>query len=454
MSALPDDTMSRIVRLGAGAGFAGDRLEPAVDLAERGQLDYLVFECLAERTIALAQQARQRNPAVGYDPLLEERMAAVLPACRRNGVRIVTNMGAAHPLAAAEAIRHVAGSLGLDGLLVAAVTGDDVLDAARDADLVLDDGRSIAMLGQQLVSVNAYLGAAPIVEALAAGADVVITGRVSDAALFMAPLIHEFGWAMDDWDRLGRGAIVGHLLECAGQVTGGYFADPGACDVPGLAGLGFPIGEVDATGDVVLTKLPGTGGSVTTATVTQQLLYEVHDPARYLQPDVTADLTQVRIMEDGPDRIRVTGGRGAPPNDQLKLSVGYGDGFIGEGQISYAGVNALARAELAGAVVRERLLAAGLPENALRIDRIGVDALHGTRLSQGAEPYEVRLRVAGHAANLAGAERIGREIEALYTNGPAGGGGVRRSAHPVLAIASAYLSRERARASVTMMEPA
>lgn len=386
----------KTVRLGAGAGYAGDRIEPAVELAERGEIDYLVFECLAERTIALAQQARMRDPVSGYDPLLDARMRAVLAPCRRRGIRIVTNMGAANPVAAAERTQTIAREMGLSGLRIAAVTGDDVLDAVREGDFPLEEtGGRVSDLGNRIVSANAYLGVAPIVEALAAGADVVITGRVGDPALFLAPLVHEFGWAMDDWMRLGRGTLAGHLLECAGQITGGYFADPGFKDIPDLARLGFPIGCVSEDGTVEIAKVEGSGGRVDLATCKEQLLYEVHDPARYLQPDVVADFSRVAMEQVAPDRVRVTGGGGAPSTGLLKVSVGYVDSFVGEGQISYAGPGALARGRLAREIVRERLALTGVAVSELRCDLIGVDALHGEALSAGGEPYEVRLRVAG-----------------------------------------------------------
>src|SRR3954453_14711973 len=296
----------KTIRLGAGAGYAGDRIEPAVELAEKGSIQYLVFECLAERTIALAQQAKMRDPAAGYDPLLAARMTAVLGTCKAKGIKIITNMGAANPLAAAEKTREIARTLGLSGLKIAAVTGDDVLDAIKAGDYRIEEtGGRVNDLGNRIVSANAYLGSGPVVEALAGGADVVITGRIGDPAMFLGPLVHEFGWAMDDWDALGRGTAVGHLLECAGQVTGGYFADPGYKDVESLARLGFPIGEVGEDGSVVITKTPGSGGHVTLATCKEQLLYEVHDPARYYQPDVVADFSEIRISEAGPGRVRV-----------------------------------------------------------------------------------------------------------------------------------------------------
>lgn len=441
----------RSIRIGAGAGYSGDRIEPAVELAAKGGLDYLVFECLAERTIALAQQARMKDPAAGYDLLLAARMQAVLPICRANKVRIVTNMGAANPVAAAEATRAIARQLGLTGLKIAAVTGDDVLEPLKTADVVLDTGDTIRALGNRVVSANAYVGAGAIAEALAGGADVVITGRAADPALFLGPLIHEFGWALDDWDRLGQGTVVGHLLECAGQITGGYFADPGLKDVPDLARLGFPIGEVREDGELIVTKVAGSGGCVTPATVKEQLLYEIHDPAQYFQPDVVADFSQVTVEELGADRVRVVGGRGRPKTGLLKTSVGYLDSYVGEGQISYAGPGAVARGRLALDIVRERLALTGVPVNELRCDLIGLNALHGDDRAEGAEPYEVRVRVAGRTETMAEAIRIGNEVETLYTNGPAGGGGAWKSAREVIAVASCLVAEEAPQLCVGML---
>ncbi len=444
----------RQVRLGAGAGFSGDRIDPAVELAEHGDLDYLVFECLAERTIALAQQARRRDPAGGFDPLLAARFEAVLPACRARGTRIVTNMGAANPLAAAERVREIARQLGLGALLIAAVTGDDVL-AELDRDTVLDEtGQRVGELGDTLVSANAYLGAEAIAAALAGGADIVITGRAADPSLYVGPLVHAFGWAFDDWQRLGQATLAGHLLECAGQVTGGYFADPGYKDVPDLARLGFPIGEFAEDGGLVVTKVAGSGGRVSPATCKEQILYEVHDPARYLTPDVTADFSQVAVEQIGPDRVRVVGAGGRARPDGLKVSLGLMEGFTGEGQISYAGAGAVARGALARDIIRERLARAGLPLQEVRCDLIGLDALHGEGLSRSgaAEPYEVRLRVAARTTSAAAAARIGEEVEALYTNGPAGGGGVSRQVREVLGVRSVMIPRERVRPAVTWLE--
>jgi hypothetical protein len=440
----------RTIRIGSGAGYSGDRIEPAVELAEKGGIQYLVFECLGERTVALAQQARMKNPDGGYDPLLEERMRAVLPLCAAKGIKIVTNMGAANPLAAARKTAEIAKSLGLSSLRIAAVIGDDVLDACKDGDLpIMEFDGTIKQLGNRLLSANAYLGAGPMAEALEGGADVVITGRASDPALFLAPMIHAFGWAMDDWNLLGQGTVAGHLLECAGQITGGYFADPGFKDIPDLARLGFPIGEVSEDGSLVITKVEGSGGAVTAQTCKEQLLYEVHDPARYIQPDVVADFSQVKVEEIAKDRVRVSGGRGSKRTPTLKVSVGYVDSFIGEGQISYAGPGALARGKLALEIVRERLKLTGVAASELRFELIGVDSLHGAQLSAHAdEPYEVRVRVAGRTENLSEAVRIGNEVETLYTNGPAAGGGASKSARDVVAVASVLLPRELAKPSI------
>lgn len=447
----------KTIRIGAGAGYSGDRIPPAVELAEKGELDYLVFECLAERTIALAQLERSRDAHLGFDPLLADRMAAVLPVCVAKGVIIVTNMGAANPLAAGHEIIRIAGALGLKGLKVAVVTGDDVLPLVQPHGpgaglLLLESGAPLKSLGGAILSANAYLGAEALVDALAAGADVVVTGRVADPALFLAPLIREFGWPMDDWQKMGQGTLVGHLLECAAQITGGYFADPGYRDVPDLARLGFPLAEVSADGSAVITKVQGSGGCVTTATCTQQLLYEIENPAHYLQPDVVADFSAVTLTQIAPDRVQVTGASGQARPATLKATVGYRDGFIGEAQISYAGPGAQARGQLALEVLRHRLRDSGIQTLDSRFELIGVNAILGPSLSIGAEPYEVRARVAMRVLTKRDAERVANEVEAMYLNGPAGGGGVTKSVREVIAAASVLLPRDWISPRVTMLE--
>ena len=430
------------LRIGSGAGYSGDRIEPAVELAEKGGIQYLVFECLAERTIAIAQQAKMKDPKAGYDALLATRMEAVLGICAQNKVKIITNMGAANPESGAEKIREIAAKLGLKGLKIAAITGDDVLDIVRSQDLTIEETREkLSIIKDKIVSANAYLGTESIAEALKNGADVVITGRVADPAIFIAPLIYEFGWSMDDWNMMGQATVMGHLLECAGQITGGYFADPGYKDVQNLARLGFPIAEVQADGSFFITKVAGSGGMVDLKTCKEQLLYEIHNPAAYVTPDVVADFTGVKMTQTGPDQVQIAGGSGKARTDFLKVSIGYVDSFIGEGQMSYAGPGAVARGRLALDIVEERLKLTGVKYQELKLDLIGINALHGAKLSEGCEPYEVRARVTGRTQSMKEAVRIGNEVETLYTNGPAGGAGGWKVAREVVAMVSALAPR-------------
>jgi hypothetical protein len=435
------------LRLGGGAGFAGDRLDAALDLAERGELDYLMLECLAERTIALAQLRRRRDPVSGYDARLTERIESLLPIMKRRGLRLISNLGAANPLAAADAIVAIARRLRIP-VKVAAVIGDDVLDALDLDALTMEGGIPLSAYAP-IVSANAYLGAEALLPALASGADIVVTGRVADPSLFVAPLMHEYGWAADDVDRLARGTAVGHLLECAGQLCGGYFADPGRKDIPDLAHLGFPFADVDSEGNAELGKVAGTGGRITRATATEQLLYEVTDPHGYLTPDVTADFSAVTLTELAADRIQVRGARGRLRPSQLKVSVGYLAGYVGEGEIGYAGTNAVPRAQLAAQLIRERL--AGRYSE-LRVDLVGSTSLHGRSFDRDERPYEVRLRVAGRASSREEAAIIGDEVEALYTNGPAGGGGTRKYVNEQIGIVSTLLDRPRIKSSVEFRE--
>jgi hypothetical protein len=435
------------LRIGTGAAFSGDRIDAAIALAERGDLDFQIFECLAERTIALAQLRKRRDAAKGYDPLLERRMEQLLPLLKQRRFRVITSMGAANPGAAADATIAIARHLELP-LKVAVVTGDDVLDRLDPATPALETGQPIGGAGP-LVSANAYLGADALLPALASGADIVISGRIADPSLFLACIVHHFGWRLDDFERLARGTAVGHLLECAGQLTGGYFAEPGYKEVPDMANLGFPFADVDADGNAVLGKLDGTGGRIDLATVKEQLLYEVTDPCAYVTPDVIADFTAVTLRPTGPNRVDVRGARGKSRPDKLKVSVGYLAGYVGEGEIGYAGANALARARLAGEIVRERL-GAEFPN--LRIDLIGSTSLHGRSFDVAEHPYEVRLRVAGRAATAERAMIVGEEVEALYTNGPGGGGGARKYVHEQVGIVSTLIERERVPTGITIKE--
>ena len=444
----------RCIRIGSGAGYAGDRLEPALELIEKGNLDYIGFECLAERTSALAQQERAEHPERGYNPLLTYRLEKVLPLAQQKKVKVITNMGAANPESAAEKAAEIACRHGLTGLKIAAVTGDDVLDKLQqyqDRD-IWENGRPLSEFAGEILSANVYMGAQPIVEALRNGADVIITGRVSDPALFLAPLIYEFDWQDDDWVKLGKGTLVGHLLECGGQVAGGYFADPGRKEVPDLARLGFPLAEVSENGDFLLTKAEGSGGCITRHTCIEQMIYEIHDPTKYFTPDVTADFSQVQFTEVGKNCVRVEGAGGHPKTDTLKVSIGYKDCFIGEGEISYGGAGAYVRAKLAAEIVKKRFLLTGVLLEELKIDYIGVDSTYWNHKQDYIVPEEVRLRIAGRAKDLQVARAVGREVESLYTNGPAGGGGARQSVREITSIASMLIDRNDVHPKVTYLE--
>ncbi|KAF0823732.1 acyclic terpene utilization AtuA family protein [Cytobacillus firmus] len=424
-----------MLRIGSGAGFAGDRIEPAKALVEKANLDYLILEGLAERTIALAQRQKRMDPALGYNEYLEERIRLLLPSLLKNKVRLITNMGAANPIAAAEKIKDIAHEMGLQ-CIVAAVTGDDVAEQISLSSSVLENGNSLQDY-EPIISANAYLGAEVILPSLEAGADIIVTGRVADPSLFLAPIIHHYKWNPENYDLLGQGTLIGHLLECAGQITGGYFADPGLKDVDGLSDLGFPFAIVEEDGTAIITKLAGTGGTVTLQTVKEQMLYEVHDPKNYKTPDCIADFTSVRLKELDKDQILVQGATGKRRPDTLKVSIGYHAGFLGEGEISYAGSTALQRAKLAENILKERL------EHSftnVRTDLIGVSSLHHGQYGE-IIPYEVRVRAAALCSNTAQAKQIGHEVEALYTNGPAGGGGARKRVEEIIGIVSTFINR-------------
>lgn len=437
--------MKKKIRIGCGAGFSGDRLEPAVILAEKAGLDYLVLECLAERTIALAQKRKLQDHLKGYDPLLERRIESLLPILKQNNVRLITNMGAANPLAAACKVIDIAQKLGIS-VKVAAVTGDDVFGQIVPQQKSIETGQPLSASGR-LISANAYLGIEALLPALNSEAEIIITGRVADPSLFLAPMVHEFGWKTDDYHLMGKGTVIGHLLECAGQISGGYFMDPGKKEVRDPAHLGYPFADVFADGTAVISKVKGTGGAINLQTAKEQLLYEVVNPHEYYTPDVIADFTTVQLDEVDKDKVQVAGGTGKERPSTLKVSVGYLAFYLGEGEISYAGTNAMARAKLAGEIVQERLS----PEfSELRVDYIGLNSIHRTTLNSVPEPYEVRLRVAGKAATPEKAALVGEEVEALYTNGPAGGGGVRKQVNEVVGIVSVLIPREEAKAGLTL----
>ena len=434
------------LRIGAGASYAGDRIEPAALLAEHGVLDYLVFETLAERTIALANAQRLLDPARGYNELLEARLRATLPHCKRHGTRIVTSMGAANPQGALTKTAEIVRDLKLGPMKIAAVLGDDVLDYCRAhaATLpIMETGAALDTLAGEITCANAYLGADNIVEALRQGADIVLTGRVADCSLFLAPMIHEFGWAQDDWNLLGQGQVCADMVECGANVSGGFFADPGYKDVPDLGNLGYPFLDMSPDGACIVGKVAGTGGVINRAICTEQMLYEIGDPANYITPDVVVDFTGVRLIEAGVDQVRISGGRGRARPGQFKVSVGIKEGWIGEAEITYAGLGCMNRARLAESVVRERLRIGGVQLDELRVDYIGVNSLHGTAsLPTAQEPYEVRLRFAGRAKQKRDATKLAGEVETLVGKGPAMSSLPRTTVREVLAIYSVLIPRQ------------
>ena len=432
------------MRMGSGAGFSSDRLGPAVDLAQKGSLDWLVFETIGERTLAFGHRDRLLNPERGYNPQLAARMRGVLGACRDNQTRIMTNMGVANVEKAAEVVVGVARDLGLEGLKVAAVLGDEVTDQFDDKTALTDEeGLTIGDVGRPLVGANAYLGIDAILPAIETGADVVITGRVADPSLFLAPIVAEYGWSRDDWGKLGQGTMVGHLMECGMQITGGYYADPGRKEVPRPADCGYPIAEIGADGSAVITKLGDAGGMVSLATVKEQLLYEVHDPRHYLTPDVTADFSTARLAESERDRVRVSDAGGTERPRQLKVTVGFDGGVLGEAGVSYAGINAAARGRLARDILVERFDRVDGVKGNYRIDLIGLSSLHATAgVEQPETARDVRVRVALRSMDRDLVEMMLWEVEALLCCGPAGGGGYRGQITPGVITYSAMIDRD------------
>ena len=453
--------MAPHVTIGGAAGFAGDRTDaagPLVEaLAKAAGPRFLMFETLAERTLALSQLERRRDPSRGYNPALERFVGPVLARCLADNIRIVGNFGAANPRAAALRIQTLAREQGLRPPRIAVVEGDDLTNVLSAPELAArETGGTLLRNATDIVAANLYLGARPIAEALDRGADIVVTGRVVDSALALGPLVHAFQWRWDDWDRLAAGTLAGHLLECGAQITGGYFADPGVKDVPGLPEVGYPLAEIDADGTIVIGKPAGTGGRVDRQTVIEQVLYEIHDPAAYLVPDVVLDLTDVTVEEVGADRVRIAGARGGPAPETLKATVCVDAGVLGEAEISYAGPNAAGRARLAAEIVRDRL-ARRAPNIQFRIDAIGIASILGNddgalRRPWDADATDVRLRFAARGARAEDVRILLDEVEALYCAGPAGGAGVRRHVTPRLASASCLIERAFAAPRVTMIE--
>jgi Acyclic terpene utilisation family protein AtuA len=439
------------VRIGAGQGFYGDTPDGAVAVAERGEVSYICCDALAELTMAILQKDRLRDPGGGYARDLPGFMRALLPIARERGIRLITNAGGINPPGAAAAVSAVADELGISDLRVATVTGDDITGridelTARGIDLRnMDTGADLATIRDRIVFAVAYLGARPIVGALERGADVVVTGRVADASLFVAPMVHELGWSWDDWDRLAAGVVLGHLMECSGQATGGNFSGDW-WNIADLDRIGYPVCEVSEDGSALLTKPAQTGGRVSVETVSEQLLYEVLDPRRYLNPDVVADFTSVRLEQVGAETVSVSGVRGSARPGDLKAIIGHLDGWLGTATIGYSWPHALAKARRAAMLIDRLAERAGVVPVEQVVEYIGVDSLHGdaSDMRAAAEANEVVLRVAGRFASEADARAFPRLAIPLALNGPPfiGGGTAPQPARALLGVWPALLPRE------------
>jgi hypothetical protein len=453
----------KVVRLGAGMAFWGDSVRPAIEMVERGDIDYLCCDHLAELTMSILAKQRAADPERGYTRDVIDLLRGALTGCVEKGVKVVTNAGGANPRAAARAIRTLADELGLPDVSIAVVLGDDIEDRIDDLAAAgvsfrnLDTGDDLDTVRDRLTHAAVYTGCEGIVEALDRGADIVVCGRVTDIALYLGPLVHEFGWSLDDWPRLGMATVVAHAIECGGQATGGLYAG-GWADVEGLETLGYPIAEVSEDGTAVLTKTPGCGGEVSIGTVSEQLVYEILDPGSYLTADVTADFTGVTLDQVGPDRVRITGGTGRERPATLKVNMGYRAGFVGEAQFTYTWPDAYAKAQRGLAFLRKRLERADFRYSEDIVEYLGHTSMWGSRVPPPDDPNlpEIVVRYAARCPDATEARKVFTESVPLYNNGPAGvaGVGTRPPLKELYAIWPCLLPREHVVQRVQMLEPA
>ena len=446
-------TRDRVVRIACGQGFWGDRPEAPLEQVTRGPVDYVVMDYLAEVTMSILQKQRARDPSLGYArdfiPVLEQ----ILPVCVERGIRIVSNAGGVNLSACRDAALRGARTLKLEGQVrVGTVQGDDLLErlpalmAAGHQLNHLESGRPLSEILGRVQSANAYIGAEPLVRLLADGATVVIAGRSTDTALTYAPMMHEFGWQTDDFDRLAAGVVAGHLIECSAQVSGGNAMTDWE-SIPDLAGVGFPIIEASADGSFVVTKHPGTGGRVSRETVVEQLLYEIGDPRSYITPDCVADFTTIQLDVPGCDRVRITGVRGRPRTGHLKVSISYADGYKAIGTLVYGWPDAVKKAQAADAILRQRLERLGLGFESVRSELVGWNATHGHLTAVSPEPVpEVQLRVGVRSHHRPAVEEFTRQVQALILSGPpgvTGFGGGRPKVQEVVAFWPALIDRDQ-----------
>ena len=454
-----------VVRIGCAAGFAGDRFDASDTVIEYlEQFDgpkYLMFEVLAERTLAITKSLQRENSCKGYSPFLHSYLEPVIKRCHAAGIKIVTNAGASNPKEAGKLVDEMATAQGMGDYRIAVVEGDNLFETMSEEEILDLEKMDDVEFGRPLLSANVYLGAAGIVEALQSSADIIITGRVSDPALALGPLIYEFGWAQDDWDSLAAGTLVGHIIECGCQVTGAAFVDPGSKDketlsalglsAAGIAQMGYPIAEVAADGSAVITKLPGTGGLVSLQTVKEQMLYEIHDPGAYVTPDVVLNMTSVSLQQVGVDRVSIIGARGEAKPEKLKTTVSFDGGWLGEAGLSYAGSNSLARARFAIEVLEERIKLKNFMPN-VRFDIIGLASIldddNGTlrHAAEGNPDGDYRIRAAVRSYVKSEVEWLVSEVLALWAAGPAGAAGFRESISAQVFTGSVLINRQAATA--------
>ena len=443
----------RVVRVAAGQGFWGDWLEAPVRQVRGGPIDYLMMDYLAEVTMSIMQKQKSRDPKAGYARDFVPLMERILPDIAEKGIKVTSNAGGVNPRGCAEAVLEVARRLGLDRKVkIGLVTGDDLLErldgliAAGHPLANMETGRPLSDIRDRVLSANAYLGMAPIVQALGRGADVVITGRVTDTGLTLGPIFHEFGWSPDNWDRVAAGTVAGHIIECGAQASGGNLLKDWR-KVKGLANPGFPIVEASPDGSFIVTKHPGTGGVVSVASVTEQLVYEMGDPTSYITPDGVADFTTIQLARAGRDRVRVSGIRGGPRTERLKVSVAYFYGYKAVGTLVYSWPDACEKARAADRILRERLADLGLEFEQILTEFVGANATHG-RLSGPPDPEapEVQLRIGVRSRERAAVERFTREIAPLVLTGPpsvTGFAGGRPAVEEVVAYWPALIDRKQ-----------
>ncbi len=452
--------MKDMIRIASGQGYWGDRFDAPIDQVREGPIDYLVMDYLAEVTMSIMQKQKSRDPNLGYAKDFIRLMEVLLPDLVEKKVRLITNAGGVNPIACMIAVRDIAERLGLKGLRLAAVYGDDILNyldgmiAGGNALKNMETGEDITTIRDRIRSANVYFGARPIVDALNDGAQIIITGRVTDTGLTLAPMIYEFGWSWDDWDKLAAGIVGGHINECGAQASGGNFL-AGWKEVPNMERIGFPIVEAHPDGTLVITKHESLGGLVDERTVKEQLVYELGDPTEYITPDVVADFTSIHLKQEGPNRVKVFGVKGKPFTEFYKVSVSYFDGYTCIGQLTYAWPEALEKAQKANEIIRKRIEYLGLQFDEIHTEYLGYNACHGTTARPIEDPNEVVFLIGVRGHNKKHMETFANEIVPLVLTGPptvTGFGGGRPRVREVIAYWPALLQKEAVEPKVLTVE--